>query len=45
MAAIMVVMVALMMTGPHHGFMGSYIPAPPQAEATYLQIDETAVDR
>lgn len=41
MAAMMVVMVVLMMAGPHHGFMGPYIVSSPQAEAPYMQIDRT----
>jgi hypothetical protein len=37
MAAMIVVMV-LMMAGPYHGY--GYVAAPPQADASYVQVEK-----
>ena len=43
MAAIMIVMMALMVAGPHHGY--GYVATPPQADTVYVQSERTPQTR
>lgn len=45
MAAMMIVMVVLMVFGPHHGFTGQHDASRPNSEATYVQIDTAPADK